>query len=96
MTEFGKNVRVRVLVGGLVQGVGFRHATKTRADRFAVRGFIKNLTGGKVEALFEGESGAVERMIEYCKVGPFGAHVKEVELRWEEYKGDIKDFRVEH
>jgi len=96
MTETGKNVRVRVLIGGSVQNVGFRHATKARAERFGIKGFVKNLSEGGVEALFEGEAGAVDRMIEYCKVGPFGAKVKEVEIRWEEYKNEFKDFQITH
>lgn len=95
MTELGKNVRARLFIDGVVQDVGFRHATKVRAERFGVRGFVKNLSEGGVEALFEGESRAVDRMIEYCKVGPFGANVKKVEIRWEEYKnGEFKDFQV--
>lgn len=95
MVEKGKNVRVRVFIEGEVQGVGFRNAAKTRAERFGIRGFIKNLSEGNVEALFEGEAGAVDRMIEFCKVGPFGAKVKEVEICWEEYKsGEFKDFQA--
>ena len=95
MTKLGKNVRVRLFIDGIVQDVGFRHATKVRADRFGVKGFIKNLSKGGVEVLFEGEVGAVDRMIEFCKVGPFGAKVKEVEIRWEEYQdGEFKDFQV--
>ena len=89
-----KNVRVRLFVDGIVQGVGFRHATKTRAERFGIRGFIKNLSEGGVEVLFEGEQGAVDRMIEFCKIGPFGSKVTKVEIRWEEYVDEFKDFRI--
>jgi len=89
-----KNVRVRLFINGLVQGVGFRHATKTRAERFGIRGFVKNLPEGGVEALFEGGGAAVDRMIEFCKVGPFGSKVTEVEIHWEEYKNEFQDFRI--
>lgn len=95
MAEVGKKVRARIFIDGNVQNVGFRYAAKTRADRFGIKGFIKNLSEGGVEALFEGEAGAVDRMIEYCKVGPFGAKIKEVEIRWEEYKNEFKDFQIE-
>jgi len=95
MVELRKDVRVRLFINGIVQDVGFRHATKVRADRFNVKGFVKNLSSGGVEVLFEGEAGAVDRMIEFCKVGPFGARVKEVEIRWEECKnGEFKDFQA--
>ena len=89
-----KKVRARLFIDGIVQGVGFRHATKTRAERFGIRGFIKNLSEGGVEVLFEGEQNAVDRMIEFCKIGPFGSKVTEVEIRWEEYAGEFKDFRI--
>ena len=96
MVEPGKKVRARIFIKGKVQDVGFRHAAKTRADRFSVRGFVKNLSQGGVEAVFEGNSGDVDRMIEYCKVGPFGAQVKEVEIRWEEYQNEFRDFQIVH
>jgi len=96
MTDLGKKVRARIFINGVVQGVGFRNATKTRADRFGIKGFVKNLSEGGVEALFEGEAAAVDRMIEYCKIGSFGAQIKEVEIRWEEYKNEFKDFKILH
>lgn len=94
MSELGKEVRVRVFIAGKVQNVGFRNATRARAERFSVSGFVKNLPNGGIEALFQGEAKAVDRMLEFCKMGPLGAKVTEVKIQWEEYKDEYKDFKV--
>lgn len=94
MPELGKEVRVRVFINGKVQNVGFRHATRARAERFNIKGFVKNLSNGGIEALFQGEARAVDRMLEFCKAGPFGAKVTEIKIQWEEYKNEFKDFKV--
>ncbi|MBS7640857.1 MAG: acylphosphatase [Candidatus Bathyarchaeia archaeon] len=87
-------VRAHVFVSGRVQGVFFRHETKLRAIRNNVTGWVRNLPDGRVEAVFEGEKEAVEAMIDFCRMGPPGAKVKNVEVVWEEPTGEFKDFRV--
>lgn len=87
-------VRAHVYVGGIVQGVFFRSNTKRMADKLGVKGWVKNLPDGRVEAVFEGEKEAVDSMIEWCHRGPPDAVVKCVDVIWEEYKGEFKDFRI--
>jgi len=89
-------VRAHVWVSGFVQGVFFRYETRTEATRLKVNGWVKNLRDGRVEAVFEGEKEAVDKMIEFCKKGPPGAEVSGVEVKWEEWRGEYKDFRVVH
>jgi len=89
-------VRVHVWVSGFVQGVFFRYETRAEAMRLKVNGWVKNLRDGRVEAVFEGEKEAVDKMIEFCKKGPPGAEVSRVEVKWEEWRGEYKDFRVVH
>jgi acylphosphatase len=62
-------VRARVLVSGKVQGVFFRDSTRQEALRRGVRGWVRNLRDGRVEAVFEGEPDAVERLVAWCRVG---------------------------
>lgn len=62
-------MRVRVLVSGKVQGVFYRDTTKKEADKRGVRGWVRNLRDGRVEAVFEGEPGAVAEMVAWCRVG---------------------------
>jgi acylphosphatase len=54
------------------------------------------LPDGRVEAVFEGEEEDVEELIEFCKSGPLGARVKNVNVIWEKYMGEFKDFEIRH
>ncbi|MEM2881995.1 MAG: acylphosphatase [Candidatus Bathyarchaeia archaeon] len=87
-------VRAHVFVSGLVQGVFFRHETARRAIRLGVRGWVRNLPDGRVEAVFEGGRESVEKLVEFCRHGPPGAIVEDLEVRWEDYRGEFEDFRV--
>ena len=85
--------RVHVVVTGRVQGVFFR-ATCARLARDAnVSGFVRNLDDGRVEAAFEGDDAAVERLVAWCRRGPDGAIVEDVEVLREEPLGETI-FRV--
>lgn len=86
--------RAHVYVSGIVQGVFFRSNTKRMADKLGVKGWVRNLPDGRVEAVFEGEKEAVTSMIEWCHKGPPDAIVENVDVKWEEYKGEFKDFRI--
>ena len=86
--------RAHMFVSGRVQGVFFRLQAKHNADRHDVKGWVRNLPDGRVEAMFEGEKEAVEALIEFCKHGPSGARVTYVSLRWEPYTGDFDGFRI--
>ena len=86
--------RFHVYISGVVQGVFFRHYAVERALELGVTGWIRNLPDGKVETVFEGEGGAVGRMIAFCRNGPPSAHVTKVELREENWTGEFKDFVV--
>jgi acylphosphatase len=81
-------VRRRVVVRGHVQGVFFRDSVRRLADRSGVSGWIANRWDGAVEAVFEGEPGAVEGLIEFCRSGPRGARVDRVEAGEEDPVGE--------
>ncbi len=89
-------VRVHVIVSGRVQGVFFRYETKKEALKRGVKGWVRNLPTGEVEAVFEGEKEDVEEMIKFCRKGPPLAKVKDVKVSWEEYKGEFEDFKIIH
>ena len=91
-----KNVKTRahVFITGRVQGVFFRLETKRNADRHDVKGWIRNLPDGRVEAIFEGEKDAVEALIAFCKHGPSGAKVTNFELIRETYAGTFQRFKL--
>lgn len=80
-------IRRRVVVHGLVQGVFFRDSTRRRAANEGVGGWVRNTPDGAVEAVFEGEAPAVERLVAFCREGPRGARVDRVEALEEEPQG---------
>jgi acylphosphatase len=85
-----------VFVSGRVQGVFFRSETKHKADRYDVKGWVRNLPDGRVEAVFEGEKEGVKALIEFCKRGPSGARITNVDLRWENFTGEFDAFKVRY
>ena len=88
--------RAHVYVSGLVQGVFYRYHTKELADKLGLRGWVRNLPDGRVEAVFEGDKGAIEEMLEFCRRGPPGARVSGVKVRWEDYKGEFDGFTIRY
>jgi acylphosphatase len=89
-----KEVRAHVFISGRVQGVFFRQDTKLRAEMLGVKGWVRNLADGRVEAVFEGEESAVKNVLEHCRHGPNKSKVENVEVRQENYCGDFFDFRI--
>ena len=88
--------RVHVHISGYVTGVFFRYRTRELAQQLALRGWVRNMPDDRVEAVFEGEKGAVERMLEFCHRGPSGARVTDVEIKWEQPRGEFSDFEVRY
>jgi acylphosphatase len=68
-------VRRHVYASGLVQGVFFRDTCARQAHQLGVTGWVRNRRDGRVEAVFEGEAEAVERMVDWCRHGPSRAIV---------------------
>jgi len=88
--------RAHVFVTGRVQGVFFRLYTKRIAEHHDVKGWVRNLPDGRVEAVFEGEKEDVEMLVAFCKHGPSEAIVTSFELMWETYKGTLNNFKVKY
>jgi acylphosphatase len=65
----------RLTIRGRVQGVGYRDALIDAATALGVRGWVRNRRDGAVEALMQGEAGAVESLIAWCWHGPPAARV---------------------
>lgn len=61
-----------------------------------VKGWVRNLADGRVEAIFEGDSIAVHRMIEWCHSGPPGASVESVETQLEDASGEYSEFFIKY
>ncbi|MBR9701674.1 acylphosphatase [Candidatus Pacearchaeota archaeon] len=86
---------VRLYVDGTVQGVFFRAFVKENAERFNVKGFVRNLEDGRIEVFLEGHVEDVKRMIEFCKKGPKHSKIRKVDVKNERFQ-DFKVFKVMH
>jgi acylphosphatase len=81
-------VRKRVEIEGRVQGVFFRDSCARQARALGVAGFVRNRGDGSVEAVFEGEQDAVDRMVTWCRHGPSHAVVTSMREQGESPVGD--------
>ncbi len=86
---------VRLYINGTVQGVFFRMFVKENAERYNVKGFVRNLEDGRIEVFLEGNADDVNKMIELCKKGPRHAQIKKVDIKPERFQ-DFKVFKVLH
>lgn len=89
-----KKIRVHVHIYGRVQGVYYRQSTFKKAVSLNLKGWVRNLYNGNVEAVFEGEETAVEQMLEWCKEGPSMARVTHVEVDKQPCLDSFEDFRI--
>lgn len=87
-------VRAHVFVSGRVQGVYFRDTARRVALRRGVRGWVRNLWDGRVEAVFEGPPADVAALVDWCHRGPAEARVTGVEVRHEPATGEFSRFEV--
>ncbi len=88
MSESPSEKRAHVWVTGRVQGVWFRGSCAEEAARAGVRGWVRNLPDGRVEAVFEGAPAAVDAMVRWCGQGPPGARVFRVNGKDEKPAGE--------
>jgi len=86
---------VHVRVSGRVQGVYYRAYTRDRAKSLGINGWVRNIPGGGVEAVLEGERQQVGEMLKAMKSGPSGSLVLGIELSEIEAKG-YNDFEIKY
>lgn len=88
-----ERVRAHVFVSGTVQGVYYRANTRDAAREKGLDGWVRNLDDGRVEAVFEGDRGTVEEMVEWCHEGSPRARVEDVAADYGEPEG-LSGFEV--
>lgn len=89
-------VRAHVHIEGRVQGVFYRASTREEANLRGLKGWVRNCRDGRVEAVFEGEKDKVEEFIEWCKKGPPGAMVTNVDVSWEQSTNEFDSFSIKY
>lgn len=88
------HVRARIIVTGLVQGVSFRREIAYLARQLSISGWVRNLPDDSVEVVAEGDKDGLDKLIQFCRVGPLGARVRNVGVHWFDFKGEFRGFRI--
>lgn len=70
--------RIRITVRGYVQGVGFRFFTQRMANEFGIKGFVKNMYNGDVEAEAQATHDLLNDFVSELKIGPRGSKITSV------------------
>ena len=95
MIKIYEKVRANIIVKGNVQKVFFRSHTAEEAKELGLTGWVKNRNDGSVVIVAEGQKNAVNELILWCKEGPRFAHVENVEVNFQKYTGEFKDFTID-
>jgi acylphosphatase len=85
----------RVLYSGRVQGVGFRFTACRISQRYAVKGFVRNLADGKVELVVEGESSELDRFVGELG-GAMSKYIRETNATSQASTGRFESFEIEY
>lgn len=88
-------ISVHVRVSGRVQEVYYRVYTRDQAKSLGINGWVRNIPGGGVEAVLEGDRRQVGELLKIMKSGPSGSLVLGMELSEIEAKG-YDDFKIEY
>ena len=86
--------RIHIFVSGRVQGVFFRLFVRKHAKQLNIKGWVKNLSNGKVEIIADGEELNLNQLIILCKEGPRFAKVDYIEVQKENSTGKFDDFKI--
>ncbi len=95
MLEEQRNERREVLYSGTVQGVGFRYTARRIAARFAVTGYVRNLTDGRVRLVAEGSPAELNRFLAEVR-DEFGPLIDDVETVTSPASGEFSRFDIRH
>jgi acylphosphatase len=92
--DSGQQIRARIKIQGRVQGVYYRASMAQQATQLGIVGWVRNCEDGAVEAVAEGNCGAVDALLSWCRHGPAGARVDNVEVLWETAAGGFDRFGI--
>lgn len=86
--------RLHLLVKGRVQGVGFRYFSYMAGVDHQLNGWVRNRINGDVEILAEGSRDKLDSFLKVIRQGPEMAQVIDVDIQWDEVKGDLPPFTI--
>ncbi len=86
--------RIHIFISGKVQGVYFRQNTFYKAQELNIMGWVRNLQDGRVEAVLEGETENINKLLDWCNDGPENAIVTKIEIMDEPYRNEFSNFQI--
>jgi acylphosphatase len=86
--------RFRAIIGGRVQGVGYRASAAHQARRSGLQGWVRNRPDGMVEVDAQGDETVLQTFLIYLRQGPPGARVKSVDVEWLPVALDLGSFEI--
>ncbi len=89
------DIRLRLLIHGRVQGIGFRFSTVRQAQKLDLTGWVRNNPDGTVEIVTEGEKENLQKLLAWCQRGPLLAQVDKIDTSWEEATGEFENFDLQ-
>ncbi|HQF41373.1 MAG TPA: acylphosphatase [Ignavibacteriaceae bacterium] len=88
--------RAKIIVNGLVQGVGYRYFVMRHAENLGLNGYTQNLFTGEVLTEVEGDEALILELIKQLKIGPSRSHVVNCFVEWSESKNEFSGFEVKY
>ena len=95
-SEEKKKKACQLRIEGRVQGVGFRYSALHAARRYRVNGWVRNEYDGSVTVFCEGDASSVELFIEWCRSGPSGAFVTDLDITPMTFQDRYSSFSIAH
>jgi len=86
----------RLLIRGIVQGVGFRFFAERTARHLGLCGYVRNLLDGRVEVVTAGPDEAIETFIAQIRQGPAAGRVDDVEITDTSLEEGVRRFEIRH
>lgn len=84
----------KILISGVVQGVGYRYFCFKKAVEYKIYGYAKNLYNGDVEVQAQGEEGLLKDFIKELNTGPRFSSVKSVKIEQFDSEIEYSEFSI--
>lgn len=87
--------RIHIIYTGRVQGVGFRYTALDTANRYKIKGWVKNLPDGGVEVVGEGDETTLSKFSAELN-STMSTYIREKNEYFEPATGEFDEFRIEY
>ncbi|MBN1633280.1 MAG: acylphosphatase [Ignavibacteria bacterium] len=85
---------LKIIVKGMVQGVGFRYFCFEKANELGIYGYAKNLFNGDVEIVAEGDETLLNEFIKAVNIGPRFSDVNSLNINEIQNESRFNSFRI--